>query len=236
MLQSVLPVRYDHAPVPVRSDLSDAHSRAWRRLAAPGTWWTGAQRVAIAAEARAAAACALCHERKASLSPGAVAGQHAGPSDLSEAAVEAIHRISTDPGRLSKRWFDALAGQGLGDAAYVELVGVVATVVSIDAFCRAIGVPPHPLPAPQPGEPSRVRPGDVSDHGAWVAMRSGTVPNVLRALSLVPAEIENLRELGAVHYVPIDELISLGRGGRALDRGQIELLAGRVSALRECFY
>ena len=69
-------------------------------------------------------------------------------SALSDAAVEAIHRISIDPGRLSKRWFDALASQGLGDAAYVELVGVVSTLVSVDAFCRAIGVPPHPLPDP----------------------------------------------------------------------------------------
>ena len=232
----MLSIHYDHASVPVRSDLSEAHTHAWQRLAAPGTWWTGAQRVAIAVEARAAADCALCHERKASLSPGAVVGQHASPSDLPEAAVEAIHRISTDPGRLSKRWFDAFARQGLGDAAYVELVGVVSTLVSIDAFCRAIGVPPHPLPAPQPGEPSRVRPEDLGDHGAWVAMRSGAVPNVLRALSLVPAEVANLKELGAVHYVGIDELISLGRGGRALDRGQMELLAGRVSALRECFY
>jgi hypothetical protein len=39
-----------------------------------------------------------------------------------------------------------------------------------------------------------------------------------------------------VHYVGIDQLTSLGSAGRALDRGQIELLAGRISALRECFY
>jgi len=236
MLKPVLAIRYDHAPVPVRSDLPEAHTQAWQRLAAPGTWWTGAQRVAIAAEARAAADCGLCRERKASLSSGAAVGRHASVSDLPEAAVEAIHRISSDPGRLSKRWFDALASQGLGDAAYVELVGVVSTLVSIDAFCRAIGVPPHPVSVPEPGEPTRARPADVADLGAWVAMRSGGHPNVLRALSLVPAEVANLRELGAVHYVGIDELVSLGAGGRALDRGQMELLAGRVYALRECFY
>jgi alkylhydroperoxidase family enzyme len=220
----------------VRRDLPEAHTRAWQHLAAPGAWWTGAERVAIAAEARAAAHCGLCRGRKASLSPGAVVGQHASPSDLPDAAVEAIHRITTDPGRLSRRWFDELAAQGLGDAAYVELVGVVSTLVSVDAFCRAIGVPPHPLPLPQPGEPTRVRPDDVSDQGAFVVMRSSGLPNVMRALSLVPAEVQNLRELSAVHYVGIEELISLGASGRALDRGQMELLAGRVSALRECFY
>jgi hypothetical protein len=168
-LRSVLAIRYDAAPIPVRSDLPEAHTRAWQRLAAPGTWWTGAERVAIAAEARAAAGCGLCRERKASLSPSAAVGRHASVSALSDAAVEAIHRISTDPGRLSKGWFDALASQGLGDAAYVELVGVVSTLVSVDAFCRAIGVPPHPLPKRAPG-PSRHRPAAAKRGDAWVPL------------------------------------------------------------------
>ncbi len=229
-------IRYDAAAVPVRSDLPEAHTRAWQRLAAPGTWWTGAERVAIAAETRAAASCALCRERKAALSPGAATGKHTSVSTLSDAAVEAIHRISSDPGRLSKRWFTDLASQGLGDAAYVEIVGVVSTVVSIDAFGRAIGVAPQPLPEPQPGAPSRVRPTSVGDNGAWVVMRGGGMGNVMRALSLVPAEVRNLGELGVVHYFGADRITDLGATGRALDRAQMELLAGRVSALRECFY
>ena len=157
-------------------------------------------------------------------------------SALPDAAVEAIHRISSDPGRLSKRWFTQLTSQGLGDAAYVELVGVVSSVVSVDAFCRAIGVAPHRLPEPQAGAPSRIRPTNVGDHGAWVAIRPGRMGNVLRALSLVPAEVHNLADLGAAHYFGADRITDLGETGRALDRAQIELLAGRVSALRECFY
>jgi hypothetical protein len=31
---------------------------------------------------------------------------------------------------------------------------VVVTVVSVDAFCRALGLDPHPLPSPLPGEPT----------------------------------------------------------------------------------
>ena len=37
----------------IRGDLLAARERAWRRLAAAGTWWSGAERVAIAAELRA---------------------------------------------------------------------------------------------------------------------------------------------------------------------------------------
>jgi hypothetical protein len=157
-------------------------------------------------------------------------------STLSAAAVEAIHRITVDPGRLSRRWFDALAAQGLADAAYVELVGVVTTLVSVDSFCRAIGVLPHPLPEPRPGAPSRLRPEGVRGLGAWVPMLPGQGGNVLRALSLVPAEVRNLRDLQAAHYLELDRFIELGDTGRSLDRPQMELLAGRISALRECFY
>ena len=34
--------------------------RAWQRIARCGTWWNGAQRIAIAAETRNALQCGLC--------------------------------------------------------------------------------------------------------------------------------------------------------------------------------
>jgi hypothetical protein len=46
--------------------------RAWERIARPGTWWDGAARAAIAAEARRAPLGALCRPRKETLSPVAV--------------------------------------------------------------------------------------------------------------------------------------------------------------------
>src|SRR5207249_196008 len=64
----VMPISYDSAAVPVREDLVLAHARQWERLARPGTWWTGAERVAIAGEVRSAVTCELCRQRKASLS------------------------------------------------------------------------------------------------------------------------------------------------------------------------
>lgn len=225
-----------------------AHRSAWERLARPGSWWSGAERVAIAAEARAARGCALCRARKAALSPHAVAGRHDGTSLLPEAAVDAAHRIASDPGRLTRAWYEKLLAEGLSDGQYVELVGVVSTVANLDALHRALGLPSEPLPEARAGDPSRERP-PTETIGAWVpvlAMSSSEagalyegrprVPNVARALSLVPDAVVQLRELSEAHYLPIDEVIDPRARGRKLSRPQMELVAGRVSALNECFY
>ncbi len=239
---------YAGLSLPIPDAMSDAHRRAWDRLAAPGVWWTGAEKVAIAAEVRAARTCGLCQQRKAALSPHAVAGEHAASGALPAAAVEAAHRIATDPGRLTRAWYEKTLAAGLSDAHYVELLGVVITLVNLDALHRGLGVAPEPLPAPRAGEPSRVRPPAALE-GAWVpllaldsaegrALFEGRprVPNVARALSLVPDAVRQMRELSDVHYLPIDDVIDPRARMRALSRPQMELIAGRVSALNECFY
>jgi hypothetical protein len=239
---------YAELALPIPAAMRDAHRRAWRRLAEPGSWWSGAERVAIAAEVRAARSCALCRERKGSLSPGAIAGAHERASALPEPAVDAVHRITTDPGRLSRDWFERAIAGNLPDGAYVELVGIVSTVVNLDALHRALGVAPEPLPAPEPGEPSRARPATV-EAGAWVPMLAPTapearalfggrpvVPNVVRALSLVPDAVVQLKELSEVHYLTMDDVPDPRARGRVLSRPQMELVAGRVSALNQCFY
>ena len=44
-----------HAELPVRPSMLEGMKREWDRLANAGTWWSGADRVALAATARAAA-------------------------------------------------------------------------------------------------------------------------------------------------------------------------------------
>jgi len=240
---------YTHASVPVREDLLAAHRSAFQRLAQPGSFWTGQERLAIAAEARHAPCCPLCEERKAALSPDAVQGEHRSLGALAEVMVDVIHRVVTDPSRLSRAWLERTLARGLGDAAYVEILGVVTTIVAIDAFCRGIGVAPHPLPEPRPGEPSRRRPARAKLEGAWIPMipqwhargpeadlYDGAMPNVLRALSLVPDEVRTLKTQIAAHYLEARQVIDVRASRGALDRAQMELIAGRVSALNECFY
>jgi alkylhydroperoxidase family enzyme len=241
---------YSAAGVRVPEELKEAHRFVWEHVRSPGTWWTGAQRVAMAAETRRAANCSLCAERKAALSPEAVPGRHEGVGGLSDAAVDVVHRIRTDPARLSRRWFERVVPASLEDAAYVELVGVVTLVTGVDYFARALGIPPFPLPEPLAGEPSRHRPASAKPGTAWVPMiapenadgpeadlypEAPMIPNIMRALSLVPDQARSLQISSDAHYVPVSQ-IGDAAVCRSLDRMQMELVAARVSALNECFY
>ena len=243
-------VPYATAGIPIRDDLVAAHQRAWRHIASPGLWWRGAERVAIAAEVRNAPACALCRERKQALSPAAVKGTHQSLGALPENLVEVIHRIRTDPARLSKSWLEGVLASGLAVEQYVETVGVIAHVVAMDTFARGAGVDPLPLPAPEPGEPSRYRPRAAKIDGAWVPwltpeglVEEGVFPpgrppaNIQRAMSLVPPEAKSFfSTVVYAQYLPGPAMRDFGREFRAITHEQIELLAGRVSVLNQCVY
>ena len=244
---------YSKSPVPVRDDIVAANERAWDRLRRPGDWWTGAERIEIASETRNALDCDLCHERKAALSPYSVDGIHQHTSQgIDSVAIDAVHRIVTDATRLTQDWVNGIAAQGLSDGHYVELVGVVVAVLSIDELHRGLGIALPPLPEAVGGEPTHVRPDGLRSGIAWVPMmtiagsRSGPnadlfeglpiAPNVIAAMSLVPDAVRQLKDLSDAYYVPMLQVSNPSHDGRALDRSQIELIAGRVSALNECFY
>jgi hypothetical protein len=77
---------------------------------------------------------------------------------------------------------------------------------------------------------------DAKRVGALTKMPGGAgAAFVLRALSLVPAEVLAWGELSDAQYLSKNQMQRFGKI-RALDRSQIELVAGRVSALNECFY
>ena len=242
---------YAAARVPIDDAIVAAHRETWRRIAAAGAWWTGAERVAIAAEVRRAASCARCRERKAALLPAAVADEHEASDVLSAAAVDAVHRIVTDAMHLSKSWIEKLAAGGVSEAHYVKLLGVVVAVFSIDEFHRGLGLAPEPLPEPGAGEPSRERPAGVSSGVAWVPMlpfRAAKTsapdlyagmpiaPNVFAAMSLVPDAVRDLKRLSSVHYLAGGQVANPLARGEVLTRSQMELIAARVSSLNECFY
>jgi AhpD family alkylhydroperoxidase len=239
-----------YGAIPVREEIRSVHRGLWEHLRGAGTWWTGAERLTIAAEVRQAEDCGFCRSRKAALSPSAVAGEHQDYGALPRHVVEVIHRVRTDPARLSHSWFDGVLADGLEVPAYVELIGVVTMVTGIDYLARALGAAPFPLPDAVPGQPSRYLPASAKPGSAWVPMIApedasgpeadlyppgGMVLNIVRALSLVPAEARALQTLSALHYLPVEQ-ISDPTARRSLDRTQMELIAARVSALNQCFY
>ena len=240
----------DPRALAVREGLAREIERAWERLATAGTWWNGAERLAIAAESRHARACALCRRRKNALSPYAEPGEHDHLGGLSEPMVEIVHRLTTDAGRLTKKWLASMIDAGVSEEQYVETIGVVATITALDTFDASLGRALCALPAPTPGEPARHRPAGAARDLAWVMTVAperladgdpdpytvhGT-KNIHRALSLVPQEVLNFFDLDVELYLRDHEIRDFGREYRALSHAQIELLAGRVSALNGCYY
>lgn len=225
---------YRSCDLPMRDDRIESHWQAWQQICSPGAQFTAAQRIAMVQEARHAQTCMLCTDRKAALSPNAVQGVHDTVSTLPEPVIDLIHRMCTDPSRISKPWFDRTMAAGLSPGEYVEVVGVVAVSVIIDTFNVSLGLALPPLLDPELGEPHGQLNAEAIDDGAWVPIlvrERDDMANIVRALGLVPQEWKNFWQVFRKHY-------RTRTGGLTADisRPQQELVASRISALNQCFY
>jgi AhpD family alkylhydroperoxidase len=243
-------VKSEFNSLPIRNDLTAALQRAWNCLSLPGTWWDGTQRLEIVAEARHAAHCQLCADRKATLSPGMVQGHHDSQGNLSPAVVACIHRIATDSGRLTETWHKDLLERGISDCEYVEIVSLVNMITALDTFNRAMGAPIQTLPAPVAGAPTRKRPRGAKPGTGWVPTLfpedlTADDPdpytqfhayNIQLALGLVPQEVINFFDLDTTLYPSEDEIEDLDVEKRAISRIQMELIAARGASINGCHY
>ena len=227
--------------LPVRDEEQACFDECWQRIAGPGAWWSGAERLAMVREARRAPDCRLCKARLEALSPNAVGGEHDHEGVLPDAAVEVVHRMRTDSGRLTRTWFEDVISAGLTPVRYVEMVGVVAAAVVMDTFSLATGRGLRSLPDPLGGEPTQDPSDPVVDDGAFVPIMkvpdpgpvaAGSlppIPNIARSLALVPAARELFFAAFRPHYALRDMALDI-------TRPQTELVAARVSATNQCFY
>lgn len=237
-----------------RADLLEAMDRAWSGLGRAGTWYSGADRLKIAAEARHAPDCEYCRACKAALSPYGVPGRHRSVTDLPEAVVDVAHRVVTNPSRLTESWFRRVLDQGVSEGEYAEVVGTVVTLVAVDRFLLALGLPTRDWPAAVPGEPARVEPPLAKKSYAWLRTVStrdandqlrrawfgdrqpGFVPRVRQALSLAPDVLESFIPLSEAMYIPSLELALPAWSRPGLTRRESELIATRSAAYNDCFY
>ena len=236
---------YSDSEYPVRQEIDALHAVQLDQLADPGAWGTGRQRLAVAGECRRA-----CYDAGILEEP-----EDAGPPseiELPDAVRGMIRKLAVTPkDYLEESYREATAG-GLSDEEYVEIVGIVSRLTDMDIFARGIGVPLRPLPAARDGLPTRARPKTARKELAWVP----TVPNhpeggedaaelfgesykpyIIRSLSLVPDEFRRHFELEETHYLSVRNVTTEDhRDYDGFTRAQVELVAGRVSALNECFY
>jgi alkylhydroperoxidase family enzyme len=235
---------YADSIYPVREDVAAIHASQIKKLGSPGTWGTGMQRLAIVNEARQSGYQAGVLEEPDQ--PGAIPDM-----ELSAVARRVVHRLAVSPKDMDKDFYDAAIKEGLSDVEYVEIVGLIARFTCFDIFARGIGVPLRPLPAPQPGQPTRDRPATVVLEKAWVptipagpdggdfglALFGLWQPYIMRGLSLVPDEYRAHHDLEEVQYMPSAHFMEFDyQHHEGLTRPQAEIVASRVSALNECFY
>ena len=241
----------------VRAGITTAHDRVWASIASPGATLLATQRCAIVSEVRAAISCSFCMERKQAIAPAQVEGRHSSPSLraglLTEAEVEIVHKIVTDPGRVTKSWVDQQLASGISDSAYVEIASLVCLILVVDTFRKGVGLPELAEPDPLPGDPSGYRPLSAADEGAFVPMipinglnadtsdlfnPRAFVPNVQRAFSLVPDSTRLANQLMQSHYLDYQSVTQYTDDDhdRSISKSQMELVATQVSLYNDCFY
>lgn len=212
----------------------DRHRDVVARFAQTGSWWSAADRNVIVEETRSAPNCKLCLDRKAALSREAVTGEHDNTGRLPPIAVEVIHAVRNDSGRLTRRWFDHIVGMGMQEEAYVELVAIVASAVIIDTYTQATSGEFLALNEPARGFPDFQKSDDVVDVGAWLPLAerglTGSTAHITRSLGLVPSAL-------ALFFDTFEPSYYMRQGKEfSLDHDQVELVASRVSAVNQCFY
>ncbi len=241
-------IESSHAGLDVRPDLTEAMSGAWEALANPGAGFTSSQRLAIARVVRAAL---NDPEPLAPWIKPSTIDDRAADADLAPHLADAVYRLTLHAKTLTEEWYrDVLSMAELTPQQWVEAIEVVVVMVSIDGFAAAAGLPDPPLPEANPGPPT----GSADDVPArparhhWVPVvhleddvdgqygGAPLVPPVVRALSAVPSSRQVHRRLIAAMYMDGPDMADLDWSRGTLDRRQIELVAARLSSLRECFY
>jgi hypothetical protein len=205
-----------HAELPVRPSMLEGMKREWDRLANAGTWWSGADRVALAAEARAAGD-----------------GIPSSSSDLAHDVAAMTGRIMTNAHQIDRASVDALVDQGVSLAAYTEMVGVIARLSAVDTAVRGMGNEPVPLPTPRDGEPTRIVAPRARRRSAHVAMVGAA--GATTALSSVPAEDAAQADLHGALYLSYSEMGNY-RIVKDIPRWQMELAAATTSWINHCVY
>ena len=224
------------ASIAVRPDLEAAHCAVWAAIGAPGSQWSGAQRVELAVTALVAldAADPLAPWLAPSTVPGTLPHVLLAPA----AAHDVVYRVARHGGTLTADWHRRMADL-LGELAYVESVALTCEVAAIWSFRRAAGLEAWELPVAQPGSPTGETAGHlVQPELNWVPVAAPADERaaVVQAFTALPTEHARVWSLADVQYIPDLEMVDPQWTRGTLSRPQMELVATRVAQLRECFY
>lgn len=209
----------------VRRDLAEAHARSLRHVATPGARFDSARRLRIAEVAVAAYLDAD--------PPPPWARPHADP------VLDVAQRLARHAGTITQDWFEQMVGEGVHPLEWVEVVGIVVSVLPPVAFARAVGLPLPTLPSEVTGPPTGREAAELAPATLnWVpvAAPADRVASVVQALSALPDEWDNLWRLAEAQYMSDRQMDDPLWNRGTLSRPQMELVAARLSLIRECFF
>lgn len=209
----------------VRADLAGAHEQSLAHVARPGSRLTADRRVQIAQVVRDAYLVA-------EPSPPWV-------RPFGDPALDVAYRVARHAGTITEQWYEQIIGEGMHPLEWVEIIGIVVATVPPIAFARGIGAPLPAIPAPVDGtahgrEAAELAPATLN----WVpvAAPADARASVVQALSALPDEWDNLWQLAAAQYMSDAQMADPLWNRGTLSRPQMELAAGRISDIRECFF
>ncbi|MEM7139814.1 MAG: hypothetical protein AAF548_02205 [Actinomycetota bacterium] len=206
----------ERAASKARAAFAELVDREFERLAHAGTWWTGGERLAIAADARRA----LAGEPLSGILPPPV--------------EDATRRVAAAPATIRGTDVARWELDGLDSFAYVELVGVISRLIAIDTASYGLDIDLRDLPAAAGGEPTKTAPDDAQITTGWApTIGPASAPS---SLSAVPPEADAMFDLHGVLYTSLDGMFDMQLVRDGLTRPQIELVAARTSSLNDCFY
>ena len=211
--------------VAVREDLVEAHRRSLAHVASPGARLTAARRVQIAEVARDAYL--------------AVEPSPPWVRPFGDPALDVAYRIARHAGTITEQWYEQIISEGMHPLEFVEVLGVVVATVPPIALARAVGLQLPQLPPPAAGEPTGREATELAPAKLnWVpvAAPADQVASVVQALSALPSEWDNLWRLAGAQYMTDRQMNDPLWNRGTLSRQQMELIAGRLSLIRECFF
>jgi len=117
-------------------------------------------------------------------------------------------------------------------------VAIICAVAAVDGFYRSSGLPRPPLPATIDGEAHGRHPEVEPAMLNWVPVAgpADVKAAVVQGLTAAPDDCDNIWRLAAAQYIPADEMGEMRWSRGTLARSDMELIAARLSASRECFY
>jgi len=209
----------------VRADLAEAYRVASLHAVSPGARFDGARRRAIAQAAL-----------DAYLDPAPAPPWVRPYGDL---ALDVAHRLGAHAATITREWYEQVITEGLHPLEWVEVVGVVITSLPSAAFARAAGLDLPALPTAVAGTPHGREADELAParlNFVPVAAPADQVAAVVQALSALPDEWDVLWLLAGAQYMSDRQMDDPLWNRGTLSRPQMELVASRLAALRDCLF